>query len=47
MWGIQLARRMLADVGLTRVEVVDSPRPQNCIFICRKEGRNDTARKQE
>jgi SAM-dependent methyltransferase len=36
MWGIQVARRMLAEAGFTHVEVVDSPRPQNCIFICRK-----------
>ncbi len=36
VWGIQLARRMLADAGFTRVEVVDSPRPQNCIFVCQK-----------
>jgi SAM-dependent methyltransferase len=37
MWGLQLARRMLRDAGFTHVEVVDSPRPQNCIFVCRKE----------
>ncbi len=37
MWGIQLARRMLNAAGFSSVEVVDSPRPQNCIYICRKE----------
>ncbi len=40
MWGIQLAQRMLAEAGFTSVEVADSPRPQNCIFICRKDGRS-------
>ena len=37
MWGIQVARRMLNEAGFTQVEIVDSPRPQNCIFVCRKE----------
>ena len=37
MWGIQLDRRMLNAAGFSSVEVVDSPRPQNCIDICRKE----------
>jgi len=37
MWGIQTARRMLNEAGFSRVEIVDSPRPQNCIFVCRKE----------
>jgi len=36
MWGEKVARRMLADAGFTRVEVVDAPRPQNCIYVCRK-----------
>jgi len=36
MWGIQTARRMLNEAGFTQVEVVDSPRPQNCIYVCRK-----------
>lgn len=36
VWGIQLARQMLADAGFTRVEVLDSPRPQNCIYVCRR-----------
>lgn len=35
VWGVELARSMLADAGFGRVEVVDSPRPQNCIYICR------------
>jgi SAM-dependent methyltransferase len=35
VWGIQTARRMLADAGFTEVEVLDSPRPQNCIYVCR------------
>ena len=34
VWGIQTARRMLADAGFSSVEVLDSPRPQNCIYVC-------------
>ena len=36
VWGIETARRMLADAGFSRVIVEDSPRPQNCIYVCRK-----------
>jgi SAM-dependent methyltransferase len=36
VWGEQTARRMLAEVGFTRVEVVDSPRPPTGIYVCRK-----------
>lgn len=35
VWGIEMATAMLADAGFRHVEVVDSPRPQNCIYICR------------
>ena len=35
-WGEQVARRMLAEAGLGRVEVVDAPGPQNSIYICRR-----------
>jgi SAM-dependent methyltransferase len=35
LWGIQTARQMLADAGFSQVEVLDSPRPQNCIYVCR------------
>ncbi len=35
VWGEQTARRMLRDAGFTEVTVVDSPRPQNYIFVCR------------
>jgi hypothetical protein len=35
MWGERVARRMLAEAGFTSVVVVDSPRPQNIIYICR------------
>jgi hypothetical protein len=35
VWGIQTARRMLADAGFSNIEVLDSPRPQNCIYLCR------------
>lgn len=34
-WGIERARQMLAEAGFTQVEVVDTPRPANCIYICR------------
>ena len=33
-WGAELARSMLTDAGFNHVDIVDSPRPQNCIFIC-------------
>lgn len=35
MWGTELAREMLADAGFGRVELLDSPRAQNCIYVCR------------
>ncbi len=35
VWGIEKACEMLAEAGFGDVEVVDSPRPQNCIYICR------------
>jgi len=35
VWGEESARQMLADAGFTDVKVIDSPRPQNCIFVCR------------
>jgi hypothetical protein len=35
MWGTELACRMLAEAGFGHVEVLDSPRPQNCIYACR------------
>ncbi len=35
MWGIELACQMLADAGFSNVEVIDSPRPQNCLYVCR------------
>jgi hypothetical protein len=37
---------MLRDAGFTHVEVVDSPRPQNCIFVCRK-GHGQLARAED
>jgi len=36
MWGEQVARRMLADAGFTKVDVVHSPRPQNLVYVCRR-----------
>jgi hypothetical protein len=38
MWGVELAERMLAEAGFDEVTVVDSPRPQNCVFACRVTG---------
>lgn len=35
-WGEQLARRLLAEAGFNHVDFYDSPRPQNCIYVCRK-----------
>lgn len=35
VWGVELARRMLTEAGFASVEVFDSPRPQNCIYVCR------------
>jgi hypothetical protein len=26
---------MLADAGFAEVTVLDSPRPQNCVYVCR------------
>lgn len=33
VWGEQTARRMLAEAGFTNVEVLDTPRPQNYMFV--------------
>jgi len=35
-WGEQLARRMLAEAGFTRVEALEAPGPQNTIYVCGK-----------
>jgi SAM-dependent methyltransferase len=35
MWGTDTARRMLSAAGFTEVTVLDSPRPQNCVYACR------------
>ena len=34
VWGEQTARQFLAEAGFRAVKVVDTPRPQNCIFVC-------------
>jgi SAM-dependent methyltransferase len=36
VWGDCTARAMLRDAGFSRIERLDSPRPQNCIYVCRK-----------
>lgn len=35
VWGEQTAKRLLAEVGFTDIKVLDTPRPQNCVFVCR------------
>jgi SAM-dependent methyltransferase len=35
MWGTERACRMLADAGFGRMDVLDTPRAQNCMFVCR------------
>jgi hypothetical protein len=35
-WGEQVARRMLADAGFTGVEALETPGPQNTIYVCRR-----------
>jgi SAM-dependent methyltransferase len=36
MWGTQRAQAMLTDAGFRHIEVFDSPRPQNCLYLCNK-----------
>ena len=36
VWGDRTARAMLTEAGFSRIERLDSPRPQNCIYVCRK-----------
>jgi 2-polyprenyl-3-methyl-5-hydroxy-6-metoxy-1,4-benzoquinol methylase len=35
VWGTEKASELLADAGFRHVEVLGSPRPQNCIYACR------------
>jgi ubiquinone/menaquinone biosynthesis C-methylase UbiE len=35
VWGEETARQMMADAGFRHVEVLDTPRPQNYMFVCR------------
>jgi SAM-dependent methyltransferase len=35
MWGQERAREMLAAAGFAEVDVLDTPRPQNCMYVCR------------
>jgi hypothetical protein len=34
VWGEQTARKMLADAGFGAVHILDTPRPQNYMFVC-------------
>jgi SAM-dependent methyltransferase len=36
VWGEELARQMLADAGFGHVDIFQSPRPQNSIYVCQK-----------
>lgn len=36
VWGEQTARRMLAEAGFRDITVLDTPRPQNCMFVASK-----------
>jgi 2-polyprenyl-3-methyl-5-hydroxy-6-metoxy-1,4-benzoquinol methylase len=35
VWGAQTANHMLAEAGFGDVKIIDAPRPQNSIFVCR------------
>ncbi len=35
IWGTERARKDLAEAGFSEVALYDSPRPQNCVYICR------------
>lgn len=35
VWGTEKATELLADAGFGHVDVLESPRPQNCIYACR------------
>jgi ubiquinone/menaquinone biosynthesis C-methylase UbiE len=35
VWGTEKAREMLANAGFRHIDVLGSPRPQNCIYACR------------
>lgn len=35
VWGTEKASEMLVDAGFRHVDVLESPRPQNCIYACR------------
>jgi hypothetical protein len=36
VWGEDVARRLLTEAGFGHVEIVDTPRPQNYAFVCKK-----------
>jgi SAM-dependent methyltransferase len=36
VWGDRTAKAMLMEAGFSRIERLDSPRPQNCIYVCRR-----------
>jgi ubiquinone/menaquinone biosynthesis C-methylase UbiE len=36
VWGEQTARELLAEAEFRTVRVLDTPRPQNCVFVCTK-----------
>ncbi|HEX4249032.1 MAG TPA: class I SAM-dependent methyltransferase [Pseudonocardia sp.] len=36
VWGRELATEMLTAAGFTEIRILDSPRPQTCIYVCRR-----------
>lgn len=36
VWGQQVATRMLGEAGFGSVQILDTPRPQNCSYVCRR-----------
>ncbi|HWN33462.1 MAG TPA: class I SAM-dependent methyltransferase [Pseudonocardia sp.] len=39
VWGRELATEMLTAAGFTEIRVLDSPRPQTCVYVCRRGAR--------
>jgi SAM-dependent methyltransferase len=37
VWGRELATEMLTAAGFTAIRVLDSPRPQTCVYVCRRD----------
>jgi hypothetical protein len=35
MWGTEQGLEMVTKAGFSDIEILDSPGPQHCIFVCR------------